>query len=97
MHIMEISRGDTPYIRMIGMIVVFFRGCNRRFGIFLGLFKQNPLKRQSWYLLGYKNSSFEYASLINSVLLLFFRLIFDQEVYFRMRRFYGLVFFRVVF
>ena len=97
MHIMEISRGDTPYIRMIGMIVVFFRGCNRRFGIFLGLFKQNPLKRQSWYLLGYKNSSFEYASLINSGLLVFFRLIFDQEVYFRVRRFYGLVFFRVVF
>ena len=26
--------GGTPYIRMIGMIVVFFRGCNRRFGIF---------------------------------------------------------------
>ena len=24
----------TPYIRMIGMIVVFFRGCNRRFSIF---------------------------------------------------------------
>ena len=24
----------TPYIRMIGMIVVFLRGCNRRFGIF---------------------------------------------------------------
>ena len=27
-------RGGTPYIRMIGMIVVFFRGWNRRFGIF---------------------------------------------------------------
>ena len=24
----------TPYIRMIGMIVVFSRGCNRRFSIF---------------------------------------------------------------
>ena len=36
--------GGTPYIQMIGMIV-FFRGCNRRFGIFQGLFKQNPLKR----------------------------------------------------
>ena len=23
--------GSVPYIRMIGMIVVFFRGCNRRF------------------------------------------------------------------
>ena len=27
-------RGGTPYIQMIGMIVVFFRGCNRRFSIF---------------------------------------------------------------
>ena len=27
-------RGGTPYIPMIGMIVVFFRGCNRRFSIF---------------------------------------------------------------
>ena len=26
--------GGTPFIRMIGMIVVFFKGCNRRFGIF---------------------------------------------------------------
>ena len=26
--------GGTPYIPMIGMIVVFFRGWNRRFGIF---------------------------------------------------------------
>ena len=23
------SLGGTPYIRMIGMIVVFYRGCNR--------------------------------------------------------------------
>ena len=79
------------------MIVVFFRGCNRRFSIFGGLFKQNPVKRKNWYLLGYKNRSFEYASLINSGLLVFSRLIFDQEVYFRVRKFYGLVFFRVVF
>ena len=79
------------------MIIVFFRGCNRRFGIFKGLFKQNPLKRQNRYLLGYKNSCFEYASLINSGLLVSFRLIFDQEVHFRVRKFYGLVFFRVVF
>ena len=89
--------GGTPYIWMIGMIVVFFKGCNRRFGILWGLFKQNPLKRQNWYLLGYKNSSFECASFINSCLLVFFRLIFDQEVYFRVRKFYGLVFFRVFF
>ena len=61
------------------------------------MFKQNLLKRQNWYLLGYKNSSFEYASLINSRLLVFVRLSFDQEVYFRVRKFYGLVFFRVVF
>ena len=46
---------------------------------------------------GYKNKYFEYASLINSGLLVFFRLIFDQEVYCRVRKFYGLVFFRVVF
>ena len=26
--------GGTPYIQMIGMIVVFLGGCNRRFGIF---------------------------------------------------------------
>ena len=26
--------GGTPYIQMIGMIVIFFRGCNQRFGIF---------------------------------------------------------------
>ena len=41
----EMCPGGTPYIRMIGMIVVFFRSCNRRFSIFQGLFKQNPLKR----------------------------------------------------
>ena len=28
--------GGTPYVRMIGMIVVFFRVCNRRFSIFRG-------------------------------------------------------------
>ena len=33
-------------------------------------------------MLGYKNRSFEYASLINSGVLVFFMLIFDQEVYF---------------
>ena len=44
-----------------------------------------------------KNRSFEYASLINSGVLVFFRLIFDQEVYFRVHKFYGLVFFRVGF
>ena len=41
--------------------------------------------------------SFEYASLINSALLVFFRLRFDQGVGFRVRKFYGLVPFRVVF
>ena len=49
------------------------------------------------HLLGYKNRYFEFVSLINSGLLVFFRLIFDQEVYFRVRKLYGLVFFRVVF
>ena len=29
-----VSGGGTPYIQMIGMIAVFFRGCNRRFSIF---------------------------------------------------------------
>ena len=48
-------------------------------------------------MLGYKNRHFEYASLINSGLLVFFKLIFDQEVYSRVRKFYGLVFFRIVF
>ena len=28
------GEGSTPYIRIIGMIVVFVRGCNRRFVIF---------------------------------------------------------------
>ena len=37
--------GGTPYIRMIGMIVVFFRGCNQQISISKGLFKQNNLKR----------------------------------------------------
>ena len=64
------------------MIVVFFRGCNRRCGIFLGLFKQNHLKRQNWYLLGYKNSSFEIRFFNKLRLLVFLRLIFDQEVIF---------------
>ena len=58
------------------MIVVFL-------GVVIGdLVFFNPLKRQNWYFLGYKNSSFEYASLINSVLLVFFKYIFDQEIYF---------------
>ena len=26
--------GGTPYIRMIWIVVVIFRGCNRRFSIF---------------------------------------------------------------
>ena len=38
--------GDTPCIRMIsiGMIVVFFRGCNRRF-IFKGCSSEIYLKK----------------------------------------------------
>ena len=83
---------------MIGMIVVFFRVCNRRFGIFLGVYVQaKSFKKIKLVFLGYKNISLEYASLINSELLVFFRFIFDQEVYFRVRKFYGLVVFRVVF
>ena len=35
----------TPYIRMIGMIVVFFRGCNRRFSIFLGVVQVKSIKK----------------------------------------------------
>ena len=46
---------------------------------------------------GIKTDILIYASLLNSGLLVFFRLIFDQEVYFGVRKFYGLVFFRVVF
>ena len=37
--------GGTPYIQMIGMIVVFFRGCNRRFGIFLGVAQAKSFKK----------------------------------------------------
>ena len=38
--------GGTPYIQMIGMIVVFFRGCNRRFGIFsLGVVQAKSFKK----------------------------------------------------
>ena len=37
--------GGTPYIRMIGMIVVFFRGCNRRFSIFLKVCSSKSFKK----------------------------------------------------
>ena len=70
---------------MIGMIVVFL-GVVIGDLVFLGVVQAN------WFLLGYKNRSFEYASLINSGLLVFFRLIFHQEICFRVRKFYGLVF-----
>ena len=60
--VVRVIWGGTSYIRMIGMIVVFFRGCSSKF----------------LYLLGYKNRYFEYASLINSGLLVFFKLSFDQ-------------------
>ena len=33
----EEEGGGTPYIQMIGMIVIFFRGCNQHFSIFLGV------------------------------------------------------------
>ena len=33
-HVGQKARGGTPCIQMIGMIIVFFRGCNRRFGNF---------------------------------------------------------------
>ena len=65
--------------------------------IFLGVVPAKSFKEINWYLLGYKSRYFEYAPLINPGLLVFFRLIFDQEVYLRVCKFYGLVFFRVVF
>ena len=37
--------GGTSYIRMIGMIVVLFRGCNRRFSIFLGVVQAKSIKK----------------------------------------------------
>ena len=60
--------------------------------VFLGAVQAKSIKKINWYLLGYKKRSFEYAALINSGLLLFFRLIFDQEVYFWVCKFYGVVF-----
>ena len=54
-------------------------------------------KKTKLVIVRVKKSFFEYVSLINSRLLVCFRLIFDQEVYFRVRKFYGLVYFRVVF
>ena len=41
----DLPGGGTPYIRMIGMIVVFFRGCNGRFGIFLGVVQAKSFKK----------------------------------------------------
>ena len=37
------SRGGTPYIQRIGMMI--FRGCNRRFGIFLGVVQAKSFKK----------------------------------------------------
>ena len=54
-------------------------------------------KKTKLVFFGVKKSFFEYVSLINSRLLVCFRLIFDQEVLFRVRKFYSLVYFRVVF
>ena len=74
--------------------LVFSRGCSSKI----------YLKNQTGIiLLGCKKfgyhwyRSFEFTSLVNSGLLVYFRLIFHQEVYFRLCRFYCLVFFRVVF
>ena len=39
------GEGGTPYIRLIGMIVVSFRGCNRRFSIFRGCSSEIYLKK----------------------------------------------------
>ena len=76
------------------MIVVFFRGCNRRFSIFVGVVQVKSIKKnitgicygiKTLSFNGYK--SFEYVSLISWGLLVFFRLISDQEVCFRLRKF----------
>ena len=37
--------GSTPYIRMIGIIVVYFRGRNQRFSIFLGVVQAKSFKK----------------------------------------------------
>ena len=38
-------KGGTPYIRMIGMIIIFFRGCNQQFSIFLGVIQAKSFKK----------------------------------------------------
>ena len=40
-----VGGGGTPNIQMIGMIVVFFRRCNQRFGIFLGVVQAKSFKK----------------------------------------------------
>ena len=37
--------GSTPNTYVIGKIVVFCRGCNRRFGIFLGVAQAKSFKK----------------------------------------------------
>ena len=89
--------GGTPYIRMIGMIVVFLgvllddlvfsRGCSIEI-----------YKNKTGILLGYKNFEVSWVQLLwLYVYLVFFRLIFDQGVCFRVRKFVWLGIFRVVF
>ena len=67
---------------MIGMIVIFFGVVISDF-FFLGVVQAKSFKKIKLVK-------------INSGLLVFFRLIFDQEVYFRVHKFYDLVIFRVV-
>ena len=50
--------------------------------VFLGAVQAKSIKKINWYLLGYKKRSFEYAALINSGLLLFFRLILTRRYIF---------------
>ena len=73
---------SSYFVVVIGDLV-FFRGCSSK------ILQKDETGN---CLIGYKNRSFKYASLINSGLLVFFRFIFDQKVYFRVRNFHGLVF-----
>ena len=80
--------GGTHYIQMIAS---YFLGVVIGALVFLGVVQAKSFKKIKQLFVRVQNRSFEYASLINSSLLVFFRLIFDQEVYFRVRKFYGLV------
>ena len=96
---MQLAPGGTPYIRMIGMIVVFlgvvigvlvfFRSCSNQIylKIKIGIICQSITFRSDH---GYR--SFEYASLINSGLLVFLGYFFTRGYVFS-----WLSIFRVVF